>query len=1230
MTGKQQDIAVIGIALKTALADNTGQFWQNLVQGRDCVHSVPEVRQQDSDNYLPHLYKIKIDEAARRNKKRYLNAGYLKDIDQFDYRFFRMSPKEASLLDPAQRVFLEVAYHVMEDAGYAGNNAYGSTTGVYAGYSDDVKLNYFQMISQLEPESIPVAIAGNLSSIVPTRISYFMNLKGPGIMVDTACSSSLVAVHLACQGIRNGDCDQAIAGGVRLNLFPIAHTAKIGIESSDGRTRTFDDASDGAGTGEGAGAVLLKPLEQAVKDGDHIYSVIKGSAINQDGHSQGITAPSAEAQAEVLIKAWQNAEIHPETLSFIEAHGTATRVGDPTEIEAIIGAFEQFTNKKQFCAIGSVKTNIGHLFEASGIFGLIKAALSLKYRTLPPILHFNRPNRNIAFETSPVYINDQLRQWDNNGQTLRCGVTAFGFSGTNCHVVLESLQQGQGEAPLGSPITLRVESSKHLLCISAKSRLALMGLVRAYKDYFKDNVHVSLMDICFTAAVGRSHFNVRLGVTAHNHEEMKTKLESFLHDVGEGSGYHNPELGLFYGESNNNENIKLDSSRLQDTVDLASQYVTGGQMDWTAFYADKTCSRVPLPLYAFDRNRCWLEVPEYKDQSAKPLQGKRFFDMEWIQDALPHTELDKETTASAESKGITLVIRDDAGYADQLITNMKDKSVVQVTIGTPFACISPYHYCLDGSESQYEKLLLAIEGRAIERVLFLATLMQSDGMNSLRGLQRSQKRGAYNLFHLTKMMLKHHSTEKIEYIVIADHVNSVFPDEQRLKPENASLFGLAYAIDQECENITTRCIDLDESISMEQLSAELAAKKQYRLSAYRNNQRYIERFAPVEIQEAADQKVTIKSEGVYLITGGTGGIGLEMGKYLATQKKGVNIALVNRSVMPDPSLWDEILYEEEDKRTCRKIAAIRDMESLGATVRLYNADCGNRVQMKQVLEDLRQRFDKLNGIIHGAGVEGEGLLVRKSERKFTNVINPKVMGTWILDRLTRDDELDFMVLFSTVATFLMNPGQTDYTAGNAFLDTFSAYRNRQGKKTLAVNWVTWKETGMAVNFNANFDIIFKAIPTAMAIDAFNVVLSKKLDRVLVGELNLESKLINLLKNAQFRLAAPFRAIIDTPDLMGKSHTADEQRKKIRKVKLTGGKDGNYSKSELLVARVWGEVLGFDELKIEDNFYELGGDSILATQVVNRINTENNLKISLIEIFNYETIKDLAEYVDSKQ
>lgn len=1199
-TGGRQSIAIIGVAARTAFADNVREFWQNLIEGRDGIHEIPDNRQEDVDRFFPYLFRIKPDTASRKNKKRYLNAAYLKNVDHFDYRFFRISPKEASLMDPCQRLFLETAYEVLEDAGYAGADALKHETGVYVGYSDDAKLNYFQMVSQVEPASIAVAIAGNLSSIVPSRISYFMDLKGPSLLVDTACSSSLVSIHLACQAIRNGDCDQAIVGGVRVNLLPIAHTAKVGIESSDGKTKTFDDRSDGTGVGEGVGAVLLKPLDKALEDRDHIYAVIKGSAVNQDGHSLGITAPSAEAQARVLVKAWQNADIHPETLSYIEAHGTGTRVGDPIEVEAVTNAFRQFTQNKQFCGIGSVKTNIGHLFEGAGIFGFIKAALALKHRTLPPSLHFRRPNRAISFEESPVYVVDKLTPWQTDGLPLRCGVTAFGFSGTNCHIVLE-------EAPAVEPLPESAPSS-YLLCLSARSKAALFRSAQRFRDFLISEQAPALYDISYTAAVGRQHFDQRLAIIAGTHFQMAEKLKRII-DSGEPS-------------------LSVDGNVPGNIIDTAHRYLLGEQPDWRDFYIDKPGQRVSLPLYPFESERCWLDIPEYEDSSAKELEGKLFFDMEWVEDGLKAVP----EPADTGGHGLYLLIRDEHGVGEQIAGLLKQDGhrVVQLTPGSEYRQMEPDHYSLDGSEAQYEKLLLELGETPIYKVVFLANLAQLTPVTSLKRLRHIQEQGAYNLYHLTKMLLTLHSTEKIEIIVVTDYVNNVTGKEEVIKPENAPLMGLAYAIDRECENITAWCIDCDNSIEVPQLLAEIKTGKQFRLAAYRQSRRYIERFIPVDADGLPDTPINIKDNGVYLITGGTGGIGLEMGKFLASKAQNVRIALVNRTPMPGRDRWDNILSdEEENKRTIKKINAVREMEDLGAEVRIYSADCSGYRRMKTILDDLRQSYGTIDGIIHGAGVEGEGLMVRKDEKKFANVLNPKVDGTWILDRLTQTDNLDFLVLFSTVATFLMNPGQSDYTAANAYLDSFAEYRSRQGKKTLAVNWVTWKETGMAVNFNANFDIIFKAIPTAQAIDAFEMILSKKINRVLVGELNLDSKLINLLKNAQFCLSGPIRGIIEKPESPVKGQSGDEPlRKKIRKVKLTGRDGGDYSKSELLVAKVWGEVLGFEEFRIDDNFYELGGDSILATQVVNRINSENNLKISLIEIFNHETIKDLANYVES--
>jgi malonyl CoA-acyl carrier protein transacylase len=1225
-TDNTGDIAVIGMALRTAFADNVDQFRENLINGKDCIHEIPDSRQQDIDDYFPYLSRIKLDAAGKKNKKRYMNAAYLKEVDKFDYRFFKISPKEAGLMDPCQRIFLETAFHALEDAGYAGKNAKKYETGVYVGYSDDAKLNYFQMIGQIEPGSIPMAVAGNLSSIVPSRISYFMDLTGPSLLVDTACSSSLAAIHLACQAIRSGDCEQAIAGGVRVNLMPIAHTqsTKVGIESADGKTRTFDDASDGTGVGEGSAAVLLKPLGKALDDRDHIYAIIKGSAVNQDGQSLGITAPKAEAQTRVIVKAWKNANIDPETISYIEAHGTGTRLGDPIEIQAITNAFKQFTNKKQFCAIGSVKTNIGHLFEAAGIFGFIKAVLALNYRTLPPMLHFNCPHRDIAFEESPVYVNDELVEWKTSGYPLRCGVTAFGFSGTNCHIILEAPPHGIGDL-LEKNYKLQNTNYKqntNIFLLSAKSEEGLFQQVKNYRDFLSLHQDLSLVDICYTAAVGRSHFNHRLAIIAADRDDLLDQLDKI-----------SSNQKLLQGVQGDGFLEKSPLGRRRHEY-LCQHYVSGADVDWEEFYLNMEVRKVSLPLYPFERKRCWLDIPPYEENAASPLEGKLFFNMEWVSEALAESESIDDTSLEkvgvCESSGIIMILKGGTGISQQISDafRKKGRQVAEVIFGNTFNELGNGCYEVDGSEEHYEKLLLLLKSKPIETIIFLAALVQGPVVTSLRRLQQSQKRGAYNLFHLTKMILKHYSTEQIEYIVIADYVNNVTGKEKQIKPENAPVVGLAYAIDRECENISTRCIDIDESVTFSQMMAEIKSEKQYRAAAYRDNQRYCERFIPVEIETMEDDPVEIKGNGVYLITGGTGGIGLEVSKYLAAQKPGVHIALVNRTPMPDRSRWKKILEDEEDKKTGNKIKTIREIEARGGHVYLFQGDCSKYRQMKNLLEHLRERFGKINGIIHSAGKEGEGLLVRKDESKFSNVLNSKVAGTWILDHLTQKDNLDFLVLFSTVATFLMNPGQTDYTAANAYLDSYAYYRSRQGKKTLALNWVTWKETGMAVNFNANFDIIFKAIPTVQAIDAFDRVLKKKIRQVLVGELNIYSKLINLLKNAQFQLAVPIAKIIDTPDNPLKQHSTDEQRKKVRKVKLSGKEDGKYSKSELLVAKVWGEVLGFEELRINDNFYELGGDSILATQVVNRINSENNLKLSLIEIFNYETIKDLAGYVES--
>ncbi len=404
----KKDIAIIGIACKFPDANNPEEFWMNLSQGQDSIRPFPKSRRFDTDSFLQ---KIGMSE----DQIQYNEGGYLDEIDRFDAPFFKMSPTEARLMDPNQRLFLEMAWKALEDAGYGGKKGKSKRTGVYVGFSSDFSIEYKRLVSELEPANTSLSIPGNIKSIIASRIAYLLDFRGPSMMVDTACSSVLTAVHLASRALRQGECEMALAGGVKISILPMKSEVGIGIKSSDYRAKTFDDRSDGTGFGEGVGVVVLKPLHRALKDKDHIYAVIKGSAVNQDGSSVGITAPNALAQADVVTRAWKDAGIDPETITYIEAHGTGTKLGDPIEIDGITKAFQDYTQKKQFCGISSVKTNIGHLDNAAGIAGLIKLILALQHKELPPTVHFERPNRRINFENSPVYLIDHLEKWETNG-----------------------------------------------------------------------------------------------------------------------------------------------------------------------------------------------------------------------------------------------------------------------------------------------------------------------------------------------------------------------------------------------------------------------------------------------------------------------------------------------------------------------------------------------------------------------------------------------------------------------------------------------------------------------------------------------------------------------------------------------------------------------------------------------------------------------------------------------
>lgn len=505
-------IAIIGMAGRFPGANTIDEFWQNLKNG---VESISFFTEQD-------LLKAGIDAELVQDPNYVKAKGILEDVQGFDAAFFGFNAREAEITDPQQRLFLECAWEGLEESGY-NPDCYNGTIGVYGGVGKNSYLLHHLMSRPdiREKAGDYQLMIANEKDFLPTRVSYKLNLKGPSVTIQTACSTSLVATAVACQNLLTYQCDLAIAGGVSIPLPQReGYLYQEGmILSPDGHCRAFDAEAKGTVSGSGVGIVVLKRLDEAIADGDYIHAVIRGSAINNDGALKvGYTAPSVEGQAEAIAQAQALAEIDPETITYIETHGTGTPLGDPIEIAALTQVFSLQTDQKQFCAIGSVKTNIGHLDAASGIVGLIKTVLALKHQLIPPSLHFNQPNPQIDFKNSPFYVNTTLKQWETNGTPRRAGVSSFGIGGTNAHVILE-------EAPLRDRKTSS-DNSPQLLILSAKTASALEKATANLATHLRTHPDLNLADVAYTLAMGRKAFAHRRMVVAQDIPDAVTALES--------------------------------------------------------------------------------------------------------------------------------------------------------------------------------------------------------------------------------------------------------------------------------------------------------------------------------------------------------------------------------------------------------------------------------------------------------------------------------------------------------------------------------------------------------------------------------------------------------------------------------------------------------------------------------------------------------------------------------
>ncbi|TCS93645.1 non-ribosomal peptide synthetase [Hazenella coriacea] len=618
-----EPIAIVGMSGVFPMAKNMDEYWKNLVEGKDCITEIPKDRWDWQEYYG--------DPVKEANKTHVKWGGFIDGIGDFDPLFFGISPREAEQMDPQQRLLMTYVWKAIEDAGYSAQSLSGTQTGVFIGTGNT---GYSSLLSKANV-AIEGSAAANMSpSAGPNRVSYLLNINGPSEPIDTACSSSLVAIHHAISAIEDGNCEMAIAGGVNTIILPEVYITfdKAGALSKEGRCKAFSDQADGFAHGEGAGILFLKKLKAAERDGDHIYGIIRGTVVNHGGRANSLTTPNPKAQAELLQTAYTKAGIDPRTVTYIEAHGTGTKLGDPVEINGLKSAFKELYRKtgdpqvtSSHCGLGSVKTNIGHLSLAAGVAGVIKVLLQLKHQTLVKSLHCDTINPYIQLKDSPFYLVQETKEWkalkDAQGNELprRAGVSSFGIGGVNAHVVIE--EYVPKEVDVTSPASTPTHPA--MIVLSAKNGERLQEQAQQLLEAISAQSYLDqdLTDLAYTLQVGRDAMEERLGIIVGSIKDLKEKLKSFvegqenIEDLYRGK-VEKGSLQAFMADEEMQEVIEKWIQRRKYTK-LLDLWVKGLNVDWVKLYGDHKPNRISLPTYPFANERYWIVEAESDTSSIR-------------------------------------------------------------------------------------------------------------------------------------------------------------------------------------------------------------------------------------------------------------------------------------------------------------------------------------------------------------------------------------------------------------------------------------------------------------------------------------------------------------------------------------------------------------------------------------------------------------------------------------
>ena len=1391
-------IAIIGMAVRLGDYADVQSFWRDLARGADKNIPMPEKRRGETRQIFDAV-GLAFDDARLRE------AAYLSDISSFDYRRFGLSPNDASLLDPAQRVFLETALHALDDAGYGGSALENADVGVFVGASP---VRLFQTaVTRAFPELAEQTYLLNVPSNVLARLSYMKNWHGPAASVDTACSSVLAALHQACRSLHEGECAVALVGGAHVIDLPVKADAAFAIESASGRTRTFDAGAEGVGAGEGAAVFLLKPLDAALRDHDAIHAVIPGSAVNQDGKSSSMAAPNPEAQADVIDRAARNAGVSLADIQFFEAHGTATVLGDPVEIEGLRRAFaRQGARREQKALIGSVKGNLGHLDAAAGAVGLAKAVLCLENGLVPPQPHFERPNPHIDFEAAPVRVAQMLEPLTPQERPWRCGVSSFGLSGVNTHVIVAEHQAGA-----------LPQDDGHWQCVvlSAPDEAALQDYAKAVAAVVARNEGWPLHAVAATLMTGRDALPVRAALVARSRQELLEQLEAGLTGVAVASagrhdtrdGMEDPLPGAFFASQ-------------EAAQAAASAFLAGASLAWPA---EKPVYRVHLPAaplaaatlwprfaahflsdpvmtpagkafaLAVDRPDFW-PAAEHRLEGTPLLVGMSLLDcLGWIGGAAPLSLHDlrwrKPVTCGPGCRAVLLTQEQGDALAVELhhfepgshnaggapITeqvtgkwSVAASGLVRGGLARPAALDlatarenlreipqqdTPEDSPLMVSERWQcrKRLWVAEDGNTLLAELCLPDAYRAD-FNTFRWHPAMMDiaaslalRGAYGFVPAGCRMARLHSpltahafalvhiTDRQQGMIVANctvtdasgqivaefegmtfmalrkgqTVGMPGPDVSQPEPElysigwkkvdlkgsvagpqNIILLGgqstllsealepLAHArrpLPAHADEISTLAREIlagptDHLLWLSSLKSDAqndtwplcallqeicsgGLRRPLRVtvvgsgafvsggSTHEPHQESLPQGAlymgpllclPWEEPRISCAYVELEAQNAGSVAALAASLGLVDGPYVAACDGAVRVRelvkLPSATTTATPAItkdgcvvisgglggMGQTLARQIHERHGARVVLLHRSSQLpthaleDVPFAAFRCDVADAAQVEEVFAKIRREVGPVQGVIHTAGVAGRGYLLTSDRQGYESVLAPKVAGTWNLHKATLGDNLAFFVLASSRTALVGAPGQSDYTAANAYLNAFARYRRSLGLPALSINWNTWSGVGMAVREGlGKGPEAATMLAPQQALAVLEAALASGEELVAVGMTgeNAEDFALNGLPGSE---------------LAGRM---------LGSASISGGAaQGNAEHIDgAALLEIIRDCLGYDRPLIrEDDFFDLGGDSIAATRIVNRLDKEAGLALAVADLLESDTLGDIVE------